>query len=51
MSRPYEENCLNKTRNPMGWGYVEDAIDKSTLQPILDVMAPVLGGAPQPARP
>ncbi|WP_353111111.1 FAD-binding oxidoreductase [Salinisphaera dokdonensis] len=42
---------MNKTRNPMGWGYVEDAIDKSTLQPILDVMAPVLGGAPQPARP
>jgi len=41
---------LNKTRNPIGWGYVEDAIDKATLRPILDVMAPLLGGAPQAAR-
>lgn len=42
---------MNKTRNPMGWGYTEDAIDKAELQPVLDVMAPLLGGTPQQARP
>lgn len=42
---------MNKTRNPMGWGYTEDAIERTELQPILEVMAPLLGGAPAEARP
>lgn len=42
---------MNKTRNPVGWGYTEDAIKPAELAPILDVMAPLLGGAPQAARP
>jgi alkyldihydroxyacetonephosphate synthase len=35
----------------MGWGYTEDAIDRNELRPILEVMAPLLGGAPGEARP
>ena len=46
-----EGEIVEKTRNPVGWGYTEDAIKADELAPILDVMAPLLGGAPKAARP
>lgn len=41
----------NKTRNPVGWGYVEDALSAEEQRRLLRTLAPFFGGAALEARP
>ncbi|GAB3681518.1 FAD-binding oxidoreductase [Salinisphaera aquimarina] len=42
---------MNKTRNPVGWGYVEDALSEADVRPVLDIMQPMLNRAAGARRP
>lgn len=45
------EETQNKTRNPLGWGYVEDALDEARRKRLLEAMRSFLGDKVAALRP
>lgn len=42
---------MTRTRNPIGWGYVEDGMDASRRQPLVSVLQAFMGGMTADYRP